>query len=109
VPSTPTAVSVIVGSGSITVSFSAPASDGGTPITGYTATCVSSNGGVAVSNTGSANSTSIQVRGITEGKRYSCAVRASNAVGAGAPGAPRNVALTPSELLPILNLLLHMD
>ena len=39
VPDAPTAVLASAGSGRVTVSFSAPASNGGSAITGYTATC----------------------------------------------------------------------
>ncbi len=101
----PTAVSVATGYASITVNFSPPTSTGGTAITGYTAACTSSNGGVTGSNTGGAGATSIRVTGLTNGKSYTCTVRASNAAGAGPASAPSN-AVTPFDLTPLLNLLL---
>jgi hypothetical protein len=104
-PDAPTAVSAGVGSGSITVSFGAPANDGGASITEYTATCTSSNGGVSGSNTGGGSATSIRVSGLTNGKNYACTVTASNTAGAGAASAPSN-AITPFDLTPILTLLL---
>ncbi len=105
-PSAPTAVTVTTGPASITVRFDAPATNGGTAITGYTAACTSSNGGVTSSNTGSAGATSIQVNGLTNGKRYTCTVAASNTVGAGAASAS-SIAITPFDITPILMLLLE--
>jgi hypothetical protein len=103
-PAAPTIIRVSVGIASITVNFSAPA--GGAAITGYTAACTSSNGGVARSQTGGAGATSIRVSGLTVGKRYSCTVSASNAAGAGQSSAPTS-AVTLFDITPILNLLLH--
>jgi len=97
VPGAPTAVSANAGNTSIIVNFGAPASDGGAAITGYSATCTSSDGGVSGSNTGGASATSIQVGGLTNGKSYTCTVTASNSVGAGTPSANSN-SVTPSGM-----------
>ena len=104
-PTAPTAISATAGNASITVTFGAPASNGGTAITGYTATCTSSNGGVPGSIAGGASATSIQVSGLTNGKSYTCTVTASNSVGAGPASAPSN-AVTPLDLMLIFNILL---
>jgi hypothetical protein len=104
-PGAPTAVTVTTGPASITVKFDAPATNGGAAITGYTAACTSSNGGVSGSNTGGAGATSIRVNGLTDGKRYTCTVTASNTAGTGTESTPSN-AITPFDITPILNLLL---
>ncbi len=106
-PAAPAIVSVAAGIASITINFAAPAANGGTPITGYTASCTSANGGVARSQTGAAIATSIRVGGLTVGRRYTCTVSASNAVGAGQTSAS-TVAVTPFafDITPLLHLLL---
>ena len=102
----PTAVSAsVTGYATLTVKFTAPSSTGGSAITGYTVTCTSPNGGVTGSNTGGAGATSIQVNGLSNGRRYTCTVTASNAAGAGPTSASSNT-VTPFDMTPILNLLL---
>jgi hypothetical protein len=66
------------------VTFTAPASDGGSPITGYTVT--SSPGGI----TGTGGSSPITVSGLTTGTSYTFTVRATNAVGTGPASAASN-------------------
>ena len=94
--------------GAVNVAFTPPASNGGSPITSYTAQCVSTNGGVSATKTGAASPQ--KVIGLTAGKNYHCRVRATNAVGAGPyspygatvlvpaakPGAPTVTGSTPS-------------
>jgi hypothetical protein len=76
-PSAPTGVSATAGHGEATVSFAAPASDGGSPVTGYTVSCDPG----AVTKTGAAGP--ITVTGLTNGTAYTCTVRASNSTGIG--------------------------
>lgn len=80
-PGAPTNVSVTPGRRSVQVSFSPPRSNGGSPITSYTARCTSTNGG----KTGMRTLTrrTITVAGLTPGKRYTCQVRATNSAGPG--------------------------
>jgi prepilin-type N-terminal cleavage/methylation domain-containing protein len=78
-PGTPTVTSTSSDTSSLTVSFSAPASNGGSAITGYTVTCTSSNGGTTRTGTGSGSP--ITVSSLDAGKNYSCTMFATNAVG----------------------------
>jgi hypothetical protein len=74
VPGAPTGVTASVGNAQATVSFSAPASNGGAAITGYTVTA--STGQTA---TGSASP--ITVTGLTNGTATTFTVHATNSVG----------------------------
>ena len=104
VPQAPAKVQAAAGDGAAKVSWSAPASNGGRAITGYTAsatpggeTCAWRAGPLACT-----------VSGLTNGDAYTFSVTATNAVGTGppaslaapvtpatAPGAPTNVAISP--------------
>jgi hypothetical protein len=105
VPTAPTAITAKAGFGSVEITFGLPSSNGGVPITSYTATCASSNGGVAGFNTSATNGTSTRVSGLTNGKSYSCTVSASNSMGVGPVSETSNLVM-PLDLTPILNLLL---
>jgi len=94
VPDAPAQPSVTAQTGSITVAFIAP-SDNGTPITSYTATCMSSNGGVPAAQNGGASP--ITVTGVTNGKIYTCTVDATSATGTG-PESPASVPLIPTTV-----------
>ena len=70
-----------------------PGFDGGSPITGYTARCSSTNGGVTKSANGTRSP--ITVTGLTPTKNYKCRVKARNAVGPGPFSAYGNTVLLP--------------
>ncbi len=76
-PGAPTAVGAVAGDGQATVSWTAPVSDGGTAVTGYTVT--SSPGNLTAPATG----TSAVVSGLTNGTAYTFTVTATNSVGTG--------------------------
>jgi hypothetical protein len=88
VPGAPTIGTATAGNAQATVAFTPPASDGGSPITGYTAT--SNPGG----KTGESASSSITVTDLTNGTAYTFTVRATNAVGTGPASAASN-SVTP--------------
>lgn len=70
-----------------TVTFTPPANNGGSAITGYTAT--SSPGGI----TGTGSSSPITVSGLTNGTSYTFTVTATNTNGTGPASAPSNAAI----------------
>ena len=54
-PGAPTVTGSTPSSGAVSVAFSPPADNGGSPVTGYSASCVSTDGGVAKSKNGAAS------------------------------------------------------
>jgi hypothetical protein len=74
------------------VSFTAPASDGGLPITGYQVSANPSNKGASPSATGARSP--IKVQGLSAGQTYTFTVTAINAFGAGQTSAASNAIST---------------
>lgn len=74
VPDAPTIGTAIAGDAQASVSFTVPVSDGGSPITGYTAT--SNPGGFTGTGT-----SPITVTGLSNGTAYTFSVTATNAIG----------------------------
>ncbi len=87
-PGTPTATSTLPGKA--TVSWSAPASNGGSPITGYTVT--SAPDGLTCTTSG----LQCTVSGLTGGTSYTFTVTATNAVGTSPDSTPSN-AVVPAQ------------
>ncbi|MDP8904628.1 MAG: S8 family serine peptidase [Chloroflexota bacterium] len=90
VPDAPRDVVATAADASAHVSWSAPASDGGSAITGYTVT--SDPGALTCATAGELSCT---VGGLTNGTTYTFTVSATNAIGTGPPSAPSN-SVTPS-------------
>ena len=85
-PAAPTgAHPVKVASGTFKVNFS-PGSNDGAPITVYSTTCTSSDGGVTRTATGTASP--ITVNGLTPGTSYTCTITARNSRGVSPASAP---------------------
>lgn len=88
-PGAPTSLTATAADAAVTLSFSAPASDGGASISGYTATCTA--GTASRTTTGTASP--LTVTGLSNGTQYSCSVVATNRIGSGSPSS--TVAATP--------------
>jgi len=82
--------------GSVSITWNAPRSDGGSPITGYTVTTVRAGTGTLVSHTFAASSRSAIVSGLFNGVGYRVRVTARNSVGASPASALSNLVTTPS-------------
>ncbi|MFM9330777.1 YDG domain-containing protein [Paenibacillus mesotrionivorans] len=89
----PTDVKAVAGNGSVTLSFTAPADNGGSPIETYIA--VSSPGGITAESAGSP----IVFTGLANGVSYTFTVKAYNAAGAGLESEVSNTVtpVAPSE------------
>jgi hypothetical protein len=84
-PGQPTITSVTPGFHTIQVAYTPPASNGGSPITAYKATCTSSDGGVAKASSGLASP--LVVASLSANHTYTCTVVATNGAGTGIPSA----------------------
>ncbi|MGO8956723.1 MAG: fibronectin type III domain-containing protein [Streptosporangiaceae bacterium] len=103
-PSAPRSVAAVAGFEQVSVSWAAPKSDGGAPVTGYRLT--TRPGSSVVSVSGDARSSTLT--GLTDGKAYKVSVAAVNSAGHGkaalsasvrpqvtVPGPPAGVAAAP--------------
>ena len=90
VPDAPTIGTAFAGDAQASVSFTAPVSDGGSAITGYTAT--SSPGDFTGTGT-----SPITVTGLTNGTAYTFSITATNAIGTSNPSSASN-SVTPATV-----------
>jgi hypothetical protein len=88
VPGAPTIGSATAGNASASIAFTAPASNGGATITGYTATCSATG---QATRTGTGTASPVTVATLINGTTYACSVTATNAVGTGAASSTVNV------------------
>ena len=95
VPGAPTIGAATPGNTQASVTFTAPASNGGSTITGYTVTATDSTTPANGGQTGTGTTSPITVTGLTNGDSYTFTVTATNGVGTGAASAASN-AVTPS-------------
>lgn len=96
VPGAPTNVSASAGDASATVSWVAPVSDGGSPITSYAVSSFTGGvpTGLAASVVGGGQNTAA-VNGLTNGVAYTFSVHATNAVG-DSPESAQSAPVTPA-------------
>lgn len=81
-PGPPTSLLATAGNATVRLTFGAPASDGGAPVTSYLASCAASG---AAAQSASAGASPIIVAGLTNGVTYTCTVAAVNTRGTGTP------------------------
>lgn len=89
-PGAPSGVTALPGNHSALVSWTAPVSDGGSPVTGYTVTA-------SRRSCTTMTATTCTVTGLTNGHLYKVRVRASNVKGEGHPGSAK---VRPTASLP---------
>ena len=98
-PGAPTGVTAAAGSESASLAWAAPASDGGSPVTGYSLSATNTTTGVTISDACPSSdavvTTSCRVVGLTNGDAYTFAVAAINIAGTGAASLATN-SITPA-------------
>lgn len=97
-PSAPNGITVSQGPASAIVSWTAPTSNGGSAVTGYTATAYSASTGGTVSGTACTTaSLTCTITGLTNGTTYYISAVATNVAGSGTATTPR-VSVIPAAL-----------
>jgi hypothetical protein len=89
-PTIGTATAGGIGSRNATITFVAPASNGGSPITSYTVTANDKTSSFRGGQTASGAGSPITVGGLTAGDNYTFTVTATNAIGTGSASAASN-------------------
>lgn len=97
VPGAPTNVSASSSDASASVSWTAPTSNGGSPITSYTVTALVNGAPTGISATVGGGATGAVVAGLTNGLAYTFSVHATNAIGNG-PESTQSAAVTPAAI-----------
>jgi hypothetical protein len=97
-PSAPGNVTAAPATSSALVNWTAPGSDGGSPVTGYTVTPYIGSTAQTPVQVSSASATSTTVTGLTNGKAYTFTVKATNSAGSGDESAP-SAAVTPDDTI----------
>jgi FtsP/CotA-like multicopper oxidase with cupredoxin domain len=91
-PSPPLAVTAAAGVGSATVTWTAPAANGGSPVQSYDATA----SGVGGQTCHTTTALTCNVTGLTPGTTYTFTVTATNVNGTSGPSAPSNAIVPPT-------------
>jgi Fibronectin type III domain/Abnormal spindle-like microcephaly-assoc'd, ASPM-SPD-2-Hydin len=102
VPGAPTGVSALPGNGQISVSWTAPTSDGGLPIAGYIVSAATAGGGTTFTETLNSPATSAIMGGLSNGTAYDVTVEAVNSDGAGPAGVSSDNPVTPTSAAPLI-------
>jgi hypothetical protein len=101
VPAAPTGLNGTPASGQVALSWTAPTSDGGSPITDYQVQYkLSSDSTWTTFNDGTSTTTSATVTGLTNGNSYDFRVAAVNHVGNGAYATITNISLASAATAP---------
>lgn len=95
VPGAPTNVSASPGDGFASVSWTPPASNGGSPIISYTVTAFAGGAPAGITVTAGGGATGALLLGLTNGVAYTFSVHATNAIGNG-PESAQSAAVTPA-------------
>ncbi len=101
-PGAPTGVSALPGNGQVSVSWVAPASDGGLPITSYVVSAAAAGGGTTFTETLNAPATGVIMGGLTNGTAYNVTVSAVNSDGTGPAGVSSDNPVTPTSAAPLI-------
>jgi hypothetical protein len=99
-PGAPIITSTVAGDAQASIFFTPPASNGGAPISGYSASC--GVGGAAPFTTASGAFSPITVASLLNGSTYQCTVSATNVSGTGLPSVAASVTPTNAPTLTLL-------
>ena len=94
VPDPPTNVTGVAGNSQVAISWTAPASNGGSSITGYTVSAFVPGGQSASGSCSTTGATTCTVTGLTNGTGYTFSVTATNSMGTSASSTPSSL-ITP--------------